>query len=88
MGEVAALSDMQKRCIYRASHRGTKEMDWLLGHYVTARGAALSEAEIKLLDAFMDHADPVLEGWIVGRGEPVVADFAGLVDEIRKFHKL
>ena len=88
MGEVTALSDLQKRCIYRACHRGTKEMDWLLGNFVTARGAALQLDEIRLLDAFMDHADPLLEGWIVGRGAPVEAEFAGLVAEIRKFHKL
>lgn len=88
MGQAAALSDDQKRCVYRATHRGTKEMDWLLGHYVCARGAALSAGDIKHLDAFMMHPDPLLEGWIMGRDAAIDPNFTGLVADIRRFHNL
>ena len=82
------LSDRQKRTIYRAVHRGTKEMDWLMGKYVEANITSLDETSLDLLDAFLQLPDPMLENWIMGRDFEIDTQYQSLVSQIRDFHDL
>ena len=40
------LDERRRRAAYRATHRGTKEMDWLLGRYAEAHLASMPDAEL------------------------------------------
>ena len=40
------LDVRRRRCLFRATHRGTKEMDWLLGSYAQAHLPAADAAEL------------------------------------------
>ena len=88
MSTIENLSDRQKRTIYRAVHRGTKEMDWLLGKYVEAHIESLDETNLDLLDAFLQLPDPMLENWIMGRDFEIESQYQSLVSKIRDFHDL
>lgn len=70
------LDPRRKRILFRSWHRGTKEMDLLLGSFVEARIADFSDAELDRLEHLMDAGDTDLLDWITGR-TPVPAEFDG-----------
>ncbi|CDP50483.1 YgfY COG2938 [Devosia sp. DBB001] len=58
---------------YRAWHRGTREMDLILGPYADAHIEGLGEAELDRLEVLMNEEDTDLLMWIMGQ-EPPRAD--------------
>lgn len=62
----------RKRLLWRACHRGTREMDLVLGGFARAHLQALSPAELDEFERLIALEDPMLMGWVVGR-EPVPA---------------
>jgi antitoxin CptB len=76
------ISIRRKRLRYRAWHRGTKEMDLVLGPYCDANIERFDEAVLDRLEALMDEEDPPLLKWIMRQEEPpehVDRDFLELV---------
>jgi antitoxin CptB len=68
-----AIGELDARCRrlrYRAWHRGTKEMDLVLGPYADAHAAALDDAALTALETFMDEADTDLLKWVMGQEAP------------------
>jgi antitoxin CptB len=63
----APLDGRRRRLLFRASHRGTKEADILVGGFVAARIGGFSGAELDVLEAIMDLPDPELADWLTGR---------------------
>jgi antitoxin CptB len=57
----------RRRLLFRATHRGTKEADILIGGFVTRNLAAFSDAEIEALEELLEMPDPVLADWLTGR---------------------
>ncbi|MHC0054359.1 FAD assembly factor SdhE [Actibacterium sp. D379-3] len=70
-----------KRMKMRAWHRGTKEMDIILGNYADAMLAGMSPTELDALDALMEENDQDLYQWVTGQS-PTPDAFSGLVDRI------
>jgi antitoxin CptB len=79
---LLALSDMElrdqtaeelelrrRRLRYRAWHRGTREMDLVLGRFVDAELANLTPVELDEFESLMDAPDPDLLSWIMGQAE-------------------
>jgi antitoxin CptB len=64
----------QRRLLWRASHRGIKEMDILLGRFVAARVHGLSERELDELEIIVGLPDQDLLSWIIG-ASPVPTKF-------------
>ncbi|MCB1512346.1 MAG: succinate dehydrogenase assembly factor 2 [Hyphomicrobiaceae bacterium] len=82
------LEIRRRRAAYRAHHRGTKEMDWLLGKYADAELAGMDEAALVQFERFLAIADPELHRWIVSPELCADSEFAGLLGQIRSFHAL
>ena len=64
------ISVRRKKLRYRAWHRGTKEMDLVLGPYADAHTEAMDEAQLDQLEALMNEEDPPLLKWVMGQEEP------------------
>ena len=80
------LEVRRRRCLFRAQHRGTTEMDWLLGRFAETRLVAICEADLTLWEALVLVPDPQLYDWIMG-AEPVEdARTRAEIDAIRRFH--
>lgn len=60
----------RRRLRYRAWHRGTKEMDLVLGPFADAHLDGFGAAELDRLEALMDEEDTDLLSWVMGL-EPV-----------------
>ncbi|EKE45768.1 TPR repeat family protein [Oceaniovalibus guishaninsula JLT2003] len=70
-----------RRLRMRSWHRGTKEMDIVLGHYADERLAIMDDADLALYDALLDENDQDLYRWV--SGQAAAPDrFAGLVGRI------
>ncbi len=57
------LEMRRRRAAYRASHRGTKEMDIILGRYAEARLGAMAGEELSAFERFLALPDPLLTQW-------------------------
>ena len=58
----------RRRLLFRASHRGTRENDLLIGGFVAAGLARFTDGEIAALEAIMDIPDPIIGDFLTGRG--------------------
>jgi antitoxin CptB len=82
------LEIRRRRAAWRSSHRGTKELDLLIGGYAMAKLAGMSEEDLSRFETFLAVNDPQLQEWLLapqGNAEP---EFADLVASVRQFHGL
>lgn len=80
------LSLRRRRVLYRATHRGSKEMDLLLGRYVEQSMEQMSGAEFDVLEDLVEAPDPVLSDCIYEGRSLGNAAFDELIGKIRRFH--
>jgi antitoxin CptB len=64
------LAIRRKRLKYRSQHRGTKELDLLLGRFVAARLDALDPGQIDRFEALLDAPSPLVYAWVIGQDAP------------------
>jgi antitoxin CptB len=67
---TAQLDARRKQILYRANHRGIKEMDILLGGYAAAWIGTLDDGEIEALETLMAETDRDLLSWFTGEVPP------------------
>ena len=67
------LDPRRKRIIWRATHRGIREMDFVVGTFVKERIAAADEVELAELERILEIPDQDLMAWMTG-ALPVPAD--------------
>ena len=80
------LDARRRRLLFRAWHRGTREMDLLMGRFADARVAALTEIDVDDLEALMEEQDRDVFSWLTGE-TPVPAPFETPVFRaIQAFH--
>lgn len=60
-----------KRLFYRASHRGTREMDLILGNFVGQKLHDFSSEEIDFLEELMQQDDSDIASWLRDERHPV-----------------
>ena len=85
---MSGLDERRRRAQYRAAHRGTLEMDWLLGRYAAAALAGMSEPELDRFEELLTLPDPTLHQWITTGEGFARSDYATLIAQIRTFHGL
>ncbi|GAC1496432.1 MAG: succinate dehydrogenase assembly factor 2 [Bradyrhizobium sp.] len=79
------LDDRRKRLLFRCWHRGTREMDLILGRFADAAIAGLTEDELAQLERLAEVPDPDLYAALTGDTAPG-PEYAGpLFDRIKSF---
>jgi antitoxin CptB len=61
------LSARQKKILFRAWHRGTREADLLMGRFADAFIPQASEADQDAFEAILAENDPDIYDWVTGR---------------------
>ena len=79
------LDDRRKRLLFRCWHRGTREMDLILGRFADAEIGNLSEQELAQFEQLMDVPDPDLYAALTGNVAPAPDYANGLFDRIKSF---
>ncbi|UWU88148.1 succinate dehydrogenase assembly factor 2 [Bradyrhizobium yuanmingense] len=72
----SGLDDRRKRLLFRCWHRGTREMDLILGRFADAEIGDLSDDELSQLETLLEVNDPDLYAAITG-DKVLPADVAG-----------
>ena len=62
------LDARRKRLLFRCWHRGTREMDLIVGRFADAHLADLSDAELTELERLIELPDPDLYAALTGAG--------------------
>ncbi|NGP17547.1 succinate dehydrogenase assembly factor 2 [Devosia chinhatensis] len=84
-GEDIAIR--RKRLRYRAWHRGTKEMDLILGPFADANIESYGAAELDRLEALMNEEDPPLLKWVMRQEQPPASVDRNFLDLVIADHQ-
>ncbi len=79
------LSDRRKRLLFRCWHRGTREMDLILGRFADARIADLTDEELSELELLIELPDPDLYAALTGSIPPAAEHAGVLFEQIKSF---
>jgi antitoxin CptB len=60
----------RERLRFRSWHRGTREIDLILGSFADAHLHAFSDTQLDRYDALLQENDPDLYDWIIGKAAP------------------
>ena len=85
-GSDGALDVRRRRLRFRAWHRGTREMDLLMGRFVDSELAALPDAEIDELEQLMEAPDRDVYSWLSGELQLPVNYDTSVFRRLRAFH--
>ena len=77
------LDDRRKRLLFRCWHRGTREMDLILGRFADAEIAGLSEDELSQLEHLIEVPDQDLYAAVSGSLALPDEYASGLFDRIK-----
>lgn len=80
------LDARRKRTLYRASHRGTKELDIFLGRFAQSAVPDMNNAMLTAFEELLALPDPDIEQWMRGVKSP--DNIARIIGEVRAFHGL
>src|SRR5450631_3308793 len=79
------LDDRRKRLLFRCWHRGTREMDLILGRFADAEIATLNDDELAQLELLIEVPDPDLYAAVRGN-RALTGEYASrLFDRIKSF---
>ena len=79
------LDDRRKRLLFRCWHRGTREMDLILGRFADAEIADLSDTELVQLEGLIEVPDPDLYAALTGDRVLPAEHASALFDRIKAF---
>ena len=68
-----SLSVWRKRLRYRSRHRGTKELDLLLGSFADRYLDAFDAEQLARFEVVLGAPSPVIQAWLVDRIPPPAA---------------
>ncbi|MEI6170502.1 MAG: succinate dehydrogenase assembly factor 2 [Pseudomonadota bacterium] len=59
------MNNLIKKLLYRSNHRGTKEMDLLIGGFAKENLATLNAEELKEFELILNFTDKKLNTWLI-----------------------
>jgi len=65
------IKNLKKKIIFRAKHRGTKEMDLLLGKFVLKYINIFNDKELMELKILLNKEDEIIYNWYFDRKNKV-----------------
>lgn len=63
---MADATHLRKKLMFQCQHRGTKELDLVLGPFANAHLADLNIDELQILNDFLSEPDPDIYDWLSG----------------------
>ena len=76
---------LKKRILYNSNHRGTKEMDLLLGNFVNKHINFFGEKELSELESLLKIDDEILYKWYFNQQESAQISKNSISKKLRKF---
>ena len=73
---------IRKKILFRSWHRGTKEMDLVLGTYADNNLSNMSYDELMHFQSFLNLTDPDLYKWLISEEKAFPEEFRDLIEDI------
>lgn len=83
----ADLDPRRRRTLFRAWHRGIREMDLIMGRFADAEIGTLSESELTEFEALIEVPDRDLFKWLTGEAETPSNYDTAVWRRVRAFHR-
>ena len=77
--------NLKKQIIYRSTHRGSKEMDLLVGSFVKDNIDSLSYKDLSMLKIFIDTDDEILKSWYFENASTKSTFLNKVIKKFKKF---
>jgi antitoxin CptB len=81
------LDERRRRLLFRAWHRGMREVDLITGRFADAYIGSLSEVEVGEFERLMDVPEPDLLNWVMGATETPKDYDTALFRRLRDFNR-
>ena len=82
---MSNINTLRKRIFYRSMHRGTKEMDLLLGNFAKKYVNSLSENELCELESLLNTDDEILYKWYLNQDTNALIPVNNITKRLKKF---
>lgn len=82
----ADLEPRRRRTLFRAWHRGTREMDLLMGQFCDAEIRTMSEDDLATFEALIEVPDRDLFAWVTGKAETPENYDTDVFRRLKAFH--
>ena len=79
------MSDLIKKLIYRSNHRGTKEMDLLIGGFAIENLKKLNPKELQEFELLLNFTDKELSSWLVDNKKNIDLENFSISKKIKEF---
>ena len=83
----AGLDVRRRKILFRAWHRGTREMDLLMGRFADATLTGLSDGELDEFERLIEAPDPDLFAWIMGEADAPPEYDTAVFRKMKAFHR-
>jgi antitoxin CptB len=80
------LENTRKKLIFRSWHRGTREIDLLLGRFADAHLPGFDAGELQQYEELLISSDPDLYNWITGKESPPANINGDVLQKLINFH--
>jgi antitoxin CptB len=81
------LDGRRRRLLFRAWHRGMREVDLITGRFADAHIGTLTGAEVDEFERLMDVPEPDLLNWVMGADDIPANHDTALFRRLREFHR-
>ena len=82
------LAPLRRRLKFRSWHRGTREMDLILGRFADATLDRYDGSSLDRYGRFLEEADPDIYDWLTGRARPDDEGYLVVLQDLIAFHRL
>ncbi|WP_185982627.1 succinate dehydrogenase assembly factor 2 [Aureimonas mangrovi] len=80
------LDVRRRKALYHSWHRGTREMDLVLGRFADARIGTLSDEDLTDYELLMEAQDRDLFAWMIGAEETPANYDTPVFRQVKAFH--
>ncbi|MSP06384.1 MAG: succinate dehydrogenase assembly factor 2 [Candidatus Fonsibacter sp.] len=79
------MDNLIKKLLYRSNHRGTKEMDLLIGGFANENLKKLTTNELKEFEILLNFTDKELSSWLVDDKKNAEIENFSISNKIKEF---
>jgi antitoxin CptB len=79
------MNNLIKKLLYRSNHRGTKEMDLLIGGFANENLKKLNHEELKEFELLLNFTDKELSSWLVDNKKNIDLENFSISKKIKEF---
>ncbi|MCP4559516.1 MAG: succinate dehydrogenase assembly factor 2 [Bosea sp.] len=83
----ADLDPRRRKILFRAWHRGMREMDLIMGRFADAQIGTLSEAELDEFERLIEVLDRDLLSWVTGEAQVPENYDSDVFRQLKAFHQ-